>query len=84
MKQHQCLEMIMDRWEEPFEIPIMISQDLHDLKATDYAVKVYNLTSSGRISRKGRSHLMLNYCPMCGEQLRDVDDGADGREARDG
>ena len=62
-----CLQQVSERWPEPFQKPIMFNQD--DGLTTDWAVKVFTLNKSGSIKRGSQSHLMINYCPICGCKL---------------
>lgn len=64
-----CLETIKEQWDQPFVIPIIITEQ-KDLKSGPWAVNVFNMTKSGsRISSLGKGTLFINYCPICGEKL---------------
>lgn len=66
-----CLEMIKERWPEPFERPIIVNREKNfNLDVSNWAVKVYQMNPSGKTIKQGSiQHLMLNYCPMCGCKL---------------
>jgi hypothetical protein len=69
IKKCDCLKQIQERWPEPFERPIMVNQEL-GLEVSDWAVKVYALNPSGTIKKGSVQHLMLTFCPICGNRLR--------------
>jgi hypothetical protein len=41
------------------------------LESLSPCAKLYETTPTGRISKKSRT-VFLNYCPWCGEQLRET------------
>jgi len=67
------LEKLRDDYDLPFTIPLRLTEELNDIVADEWAIKLTTLTSSGRVSRKhGKPSLVfINYCPFCGKQLRE-------------
>lgn len=66
---HECLKAIQDKWDGPFERPVTWSRPLCKRTAGRWAIKVYQLTKGGNISRKDSSYLWIKHCPLCGEKL---------------
>ena len=64
-----CLQQVSEKWPEPFGQPIRFNMEDGQLLAGEWAVKVYELNPSGTIKKGSQSHLMLNYCPICGCEL---------------
>jgi hypothetical protein len=64
-----CLEEVEKRWSEPFGKPIRFNLENGQMSVSEWAVKVYELNPSGTIKSKSISHLMINFCPICGCQL---------------
>lgn len=65
-----CLEMVKERYEMPFVIPIFINEN-KDLKSMKWAIRLFNLTESGNMSKTGQATLLIDYCPLCGEKISD-------------
>lgn len=66
----KCLKLVKERWPEPFEKPIVINREKDfNMEESNWAVKVYDLNSSGTIKQGSVQHLILNYCPLCGCKL---------------
>ncbi len=70
IKMCDCLDTIKEKWDMPFTVPIFLTDD-HELKSLKWAIKVFNLTNSGNMSRTGGATLLIEYCPICGEKLND-------------
>jgi hypothetical protein len=43
-----------------------------NIEAPGLGVHLYKETPSGNISKKGGTTVFLNFCPWCGEQLRET------------
>lgn len=69
MNNHKCLETVAEKWEQPFSKPLTFNRETGDLSASQWAVKVYNLTKGGNISKTESAQLFINFCPLCGEKL---------------
>lgn len=78
-EDHECLKALSEKWEMPFYKPIMYSREKNTFAADTWAIKVFNLTPSGGMSKKGAAHLLFDFCPICGERISPTDDppGAD-------
>lgn len=63
------LEKIRERAELPFEQPIWIEPETHNLRCDGWAVRLLNRTQSGNISRKSAGVIFLTYCPFCSAKL---------------
>ena len=68
-EKHECIEVITERWDGPFERPITFNRETNELLSEKWAIKVYKLTKSGNISKSGGGYLFMDYCPLCGEKL---------------
>ncbi len=68
-KKCNCLQEVSERWPEPFGKPIMFNMENGQMSASVWAVKVFTLNPSGTIKKSSMSHLMINYCPICGCEL---------------
>jgi hypothetical protein len=69
MSEYCCdaLRQATEDWDGPFYMPVYIDRETHALKSGKLAVRLYNLTPSGKaVSVKGRATLFLAYCPLCG------------------
>lgn len=71
MPECKCLEEVKKIADWPFHRPVVINQDTRNLECPGWAVKLFKGTSSGRVSSKDMGSLFLNFCPMCGESLRE-------------
>lgn len=58
-------------YEVPFHRPVMIDWTTGDMKVGKWSIKMFQLTPSGNISRKGYINVRMNYCPFCGEKIRE-------------
>lgn len=76
MAECKCLEEIKKLAEWPFYRPVVVNQGNLTLECPGWAVRLFNETPSGRISSKPAGSLFLNYCPICGESLREMKESA--------
>ncbi len=67
--EHECIRAMTERWDGPFEKPIVFDRETGELKVARWAIKVYKLTKGGNISKNGGGYLYVEYCPLCGEKL---------------
>lgn len=72
------LEKIAKRADFPFERPLYVDPETHQLRVGAWAVKLFKKTPSGRVSSKSAGLLALNYCPICGVQLLEPGEDAGG------
>ena len=66
----EALEQLEHDYDLPFVKPLFIVPETHDLKVGSIAIALRTLTRAGNISRKGRATMMINFCPICGTDLR--------------
>lgn len=69
-----CLEKLDNQVPWPFYKPITIDPKTFDIECRGWAVRLFNETPSGRISTKDAGTLRLNFCPFCGQDLREKED----------
>jgi hypothetical protein len=64
------LEKIKAEYGMPFHQPITYD-DKMQLHVGPWAIRLFKLTPTGNIAKRGHTNLFLNYCPICGRKLRD-------------
>ena len=68
---HTCcglLEKLREQYPGTFYRPIQYDDDMQ-LKVLGWCLKLYKVTATQKVTHKGQSTLILNFCPLCGEQL---------------
>lgn len=73
------LQEVMKRWSYPLYYPVSFTKD-RDMKSLGLVMHVFDLTASGKIATKNKGVLLLNYCPICGANLRDDPPTAEGEQ----
>ncbi len=71
-----------EKFDLPFVHPLFVDPKTLDLGVATLSVQLDKLTASGNVSKKGRLTVYLNYCPFCGEKLREIEEA--GREGENG
>ncbi len=67
-----CLASLRDQnWHYPFEQRISFTMQAEPLIATPWGVELQRQTKTGRRSSAGSKFLLLDYCPICGKDLRE-------------
>ena len=67
----EAMAQVLAEWDGPFYKPITIDRETHALRGDRLAIALYKLTASKKaIASKPRASLFLNYCPICGQDLR--------------
>jgi hypothetical protein len=58
----------------PFERPMRIHRKTGKVTFDTWAVQVHKRLASGRLSRSKKQpvHVVLNFCPFCGVDIRDI------------
>lgn len=77
MSEYCCgvMQEILDKFDGPFYHPIYWDKE-HGLRGERLGVKLYNLTPSKKsIASKGQAVLFLNFCPVCGKDIRPEREG---------
>jgi len=71
-----AMQEIMDKFDGAFYRPVYVEYgegNKMELRADKLAVKLYKLTKAGNMSKAGSSSLFINFCPICGTDLRLTD-----------
>ena len=71
MTDHKCLDELIEKTgsDATFEKAIRFVPDVGKM-GEEWVINLYHYTPGLRISMK-RGKLIPNYCPICGEDLRD-------------
>jgi len=67
-----AMDQIMAEFDGPFERPWILDPESKDMATGSLVIRLYKLTSTGNVSRKGGAVAKLNYCPFCATQLREM------------
>ena len=62
------LEQLHEQYPGTFYRPIICDNKMQ-VRVGGWHVKLYKLTPTHKVSGKGQSTLVLNYCPICGAKL---------------
>jgi hypothetical protein len=68
------MKYVIDNYDSPFEIPIYIDGQTHDMKSDLLCIRLAKKTASGNLSRTGSRLVRFHYCPFCGAKLVDDDE----------
>ena len=72
-----CLQQLKDQgYEFPFEQRISFSIEAIASLVTPWGVSLQRKTKAGKKSSAGSRFVLLNYCPICGKDLRGESDDA--------
>lgn len=75
-----CLNSLREQdWHFPFEQPVGIDMKTMQFKVGEWGVTLHHKTKAGKRSSAGSKFLLLNYCPICGKDLRKKEDEPDTR-----
>ncbi|KKN35223.1 hypothetical protein LCGC14_0785950 [marine sediment metagenome] len=76
----ECLASLREQgYKLPFEQRISFTMQTEALIATPWGVELQCQTKTRRRSSAGSKFLLLNYCPICGKDLREKsEEGDDG------
>lgn len=72
---------VEEKFPLPFVHPLFVNPKTLGMGVAGLSVQLDKLTASGNISKKGRLTVYLNFCPFCGEKLREIAEA--GRETGD-
>ncbi len=67
---------VEEKFDLPFVHPLFVDPKTLDLGVAGLSVQLDKRTPSGNVDKKGKLTVYLNYCPFCGEKLREI--GEDG------
>ena len=74
----ECLDSLHEQgYEFPFERRISFTMQTEALIATPWGVELQRQTKTRRRSSAGSKFLLLNYCPICGKDLREKSEEPD-------
>ena len=62
-----------DKFDLPFVRPLFVDPKTLQLGVAGLGVQLNKKTASGSLSKKGRATVYLNFCPFCGEKLREIE-----------
>lgn len=71
MSEHVCcgvLEQLAESYPGTFYRPIAYD-DKMQMKVLGWCIKLLKLTPTRKVTDKGQSTLIINFCPVCGAQL---------------
>jgi len=61
-----------EKFDLPFVHPLFVNPKTLELGVAGLSVQLDKKTASGNVSKKGRLTVYLNFCPFCGEKLREI------------
>ena len=68
----ECLNSLREQdWHFPFEQRLTFNAETMANLAAPWGVSLQHQTKAGKRSSKGSVFLILNYCPICGKDLRE-------------
>ncbi len=74
----ECLDSLHEQgYEFPFEQPVGIDMKTMQFKVGAWGVILHRKTKAGKRSGAGSKFLLLNYCPICGKDLREKSEEGD-------
>lgn len=62
---------IVKMFDYPFYRPLVLNRETKDIELGNWGAKLLKKTPGGNISTKGGATMYLNYCPLCGKELRE-------------
>lgn len=68
---HSCFQLLKDEGydlQKDLHQPIMITQDMQ-LEVEHWAIRLEKTVQQGKRTKIAHGHLLLTFCPMCGERL---------------
>ncbi|KKN61585.1 hypothetical protein LCGC14_0520380 [marine sediment metagenome] len=74
----KCLTSLTDQgWPFPFEQRLSFNIETMGNLSAPWGVALQHATKTGKRSSRGSKFLLLNYCPICGKDLREKSEEAD-------
>ena len=67
-----AMREVEEKFDLPFVRPLFVDPKSLELGVAGLSVQLDKRTPSGNISKKGRCTVYLNFCPFCGEKLREM------------
>ena len=64
---------VLAKYDLPFEYPIKFRVATGEMTADTLCARLSKKTASGNLSRKGGAWLVVNFCPICGNQLQEFE-----------
>ncbi len=68
---------VEEKFDLPFMHPLFVNPKTLDFGVAGLSVQLDKKTQSGNVSKKGRLTVYLNFCPFCGEKLREIEETSD-------